>query len=337
MNRQIILRTGWVLALAFLLVQGAFAARTSGVSKPQLPALHDGVVVDAASGVAYVMSREGGIDALDLTSGNVMWKSRDAAKPLALVDGVLVAQARPRENGKLILLALDARKGSARRQTEIDIPKALRANVADGPSQTFRARAYPAGKSSVVITWEADNALPQGYLPAVPGEPTNDVEAKRAAEAAAALGRPQRGAVRLDLAAGSSAQMSWDEAQKAVPAVREIAQKGTGSVARQLVSLDGRHVLTSEPSPEARLWTPYRWTVTDASGARIGTLDAPVSMAPFVVSGSRILYVAQPSVRVEGGKTIQEPLSLQALDLRTGTKLWSVPVADSTYRGPFPP
>lgn len=332
-----ILSSGLALAmLAGLLTPGAFAARTAGAPKPQIPALHDGVVVDATAGVAYVMSREGGIDALDLTSGNVMWKSREAAKPLALADGVLVAQARPRENGKLTLVALDARKGSARRQTDVEIPKALRANVADGPSQTFRARAYPAGKS-VIVTWEAENALPQGYLPTVPEAPTDEIAAKRATEAATALARPQRGAVRLDLAAGATAPMSWEEAQKAAPALREIAQKGTRGAARQLVSLDGRHVLTSEPSPEARLWAPYRWTVTDASGARVGTLDAPVSMAPFVVSGSRILYVAQPSVRIEGGKTVQEPLSLLALDLRTGAKLWSVPVADSTYRGPFPP
>ncbi|HEV2855055.1 MAG TPA: hypothetical protein VHC97_19840 [Thermoanaerobaculia bacterium] len=337
-----ILRSGWALALAFLLVQGAFAARTSGASKNPVPALHDGVVVDATAGIAYVMSPQGGIDALDLTSGNVMWKSRDAAKPLALVSGTLVAQARPRENGKLTVVALDARRGTAQRSTDIDIPKALRANVADGPSQTFRAQAYPAGKSGVVVTWTAENVLPQGYVQEVPEGPVADSPAaKRAAEAATAATRPQRGAVRLDVAAGSTAPLSWEEAQQAAPAlsVREIAEKAGGAAAarRQLVSLDGRHVLTSEPSGERNPWAAYRWTVTTTSGATVGTLEAPVSMAPFVVSGSKILYVAQPSVRQDGGKWLQEPLRLRALDLKTGVELWAAPIVDSNYRGPFPP
>jgi hypothetical protein len=60
-------------------------------------------------------------------------------------------------------------------------------------------------------------------------------------------------------------------------------------------------------------------------------------MSPFVVSGSRILYVALPSVHKEGGKMIDEPLRLRALDLKTGAEMWTAVLTDSAYRGPFPP
>jgi hypothetical protein len=60
-------------------------------------------------------------------------------------------------------------------------------------------------------------------------------------------------------------------------------------------------------------------------------------MAPFVVSGSRIVYVAQPAMRVEGKKMIEEPLRLRALDLKTGAEMWTALVTDTAYRGPFPP
>jgi hypothetical protein len=66
-------------------------------------------------------------------------------------------------------------------------------------------------------------------------------------------------------------------------------------------------------------------------------IDAPVSMAPFVVVGSRLLYVAQPSARRSGEATVSEPLRLRALDVRSGAELWVLPIVDTAYRGPMPP
>jgi hypothetical protein len=321
--------------VAGLLTPGiAMAAQT-------IPALHDGVVVDAAAGVAYVMSRDGGIDALDLTSGNVLWKNRDAAKPLALAAGTLVAQARPDRQGALSLVMLDAKKGNARGRADVQIPEGLRANVVDGPSQTFQVKAFATTADSMAVTWTAENVIPQGYLPNVPEVPQADATtAKRvtaAKETAEATRKPFRGAVRLDLKAGRAVAMPYEEAEQARPATADGTVEAKAGGARRLTSLDGSHILRSEPSSEGGLWTPYRWTVTTASGARVGTLDAPVSMAPFVVSGSKILYVAQPAARREEGKIVETPLRLVAFDLRTGAELWNKAFIDTVYRGPFPP
>lgn len=340
-----ILRSGWALALvAGLLAPGVAMAQTTQNAQPRkpraVPALHDGVVVDAAAGVAYVMSREGGIDALDLTSGNILWKNRDAAKPLALADGTLVAQARPDRNGALALVMLDARKGNAKGRTDVQIPERVRASIADGPTQSFQVKAFATTGDSVAVTWTAEEVIPQGYLPAMPAAPQTDAAtAKRvtaAREAAEAARQPMRGAARLDLKAGRAAAMPYEEAERAHPVIADGAFEKAGG-ARRLTSLDERHVLRSVPNPEGGLWSAYRWTVTTASGARVGTLEAPVSMAPFVVHGSKILYVAQPSARKEEGKIVEQPLRLVAFDLRTGAELWTKSFADSVYRGPFPP
>jgi hypothetical protein len=323
--KKAILRSSWALALlAGLLAPGAAMA------------LHDGVVIDVDGGTAYLMSPQGGIDALDLATGNVMWKSTAAAKPLLVKGGTLVAQARSARNGELVIVALDAKRGTARERVDVEIPATLHAQVADGPSRTFRVQAFSAA-DSVVVTWTAeDSRIAQGALLTPEPEGAAPTPTAPTAKRAAAV-QPLSGAARLDLTAGRAVAMPYEKAQQLrMPAVAEKAGRQADG-RRQLASLDGRHVLHSERAGEDKLWAPYRWTVTDAAGRTVGTVDAPVSMAPFVVSGSRILYVAQPAARVEGKKMIEEPLRLRALDLKTGAEMWSAVVTDTAYRGPFPP
>lgn len=276
-------RAGGALALLALTVPGMSVAA----------ALHDGVVIDGEA--AYVMSPKGGIDAIDLATGKVMWKSAEAAKPLLVKDGALLAQARPGKAGKLVVMKLDTRAGVARGRVDVAIPEDIRANVFDGPSRKFRAQAL-ATSDGVVVSWAADEGIAQG-------------------------------AVGLDLAMGKAVPL--EEAQ----AVTSIRTSGRD---RELASIDGRHILRSERL-EATLGNRYRWTVTDATGTKIAAIDAPVSMAHFVVSGNRLLYVAQPSARKVGSQLVQEPMRLRALDLESGVELWSAPITDSEYRGPFPP
>jgi hypothetical protein len=324
--KKTILRSSWAFALLAGLLAPAAAM-----------ALHDGVVIDVDGGTVYVMSPQGGIDALDLDTGNVIWKSSAAAKPLLVKGGTLVAQGRSGRSGELVIVALDAKRGAERERVAVEIPAALHAQVADGPSRTFRVQAFSAA-DSVIVTWAAGDRYPvQGALLApepAGAAPTNTPSNKRA------TAQPLSGAARLDLTAGRAVAMPYEQAQELrtpAPIAVEKSGRQADGLGQQLTSLDGRHVLHSERSGEDKLWAPYRWTVTDAAGRTVGTVDAPVSMAPFVVSGSRILYVAQPVVRVEGKKMIEEPLRLRALDLKTGAEMWSAVVTDTAYRGPSPP
>jgi hypothetical protein len=333
MPNTIIRSIGVVAVLAALLVPGVSMAQTSGGA---FPALHDGVVVDAASGAAYVMSPTGGIDAVQLSTGTVLWKSRAAAKPLLVSQGTLVAQAEPSSpRGELLIVALDTRAGRSRGKVEVKLPDGIRARLVDGPSKSFRAEAFAAANGDVVVTWlaEGDQTL-QGAVPPDREAPTDGSGiANQAAAARAALSQTT-GAARIDFAAGRAVAVPYAKAQALKPAMDKAA---TPTDLRQLASIDGRHILRSERSSGGSLFMPYRWTITTAAGAEIATIDAPVSMAPFVVTGSQLFYVAQPSVRREGNRLVEEALRLRSLDLATGGAMWEKEVVDSTYEGILPP
>ncbi len=349
MQKKIFHAAGALALAASLLAPGVLTAQASGARNPG-PALHDGVVVDPASGAAYVMSPGGGIEARDIATGNVLWKSDAAAKPLLAMDGSLVAQAPPNAAGDLVVVTLDARKGSAKDRTEIKLPPGQRSQLTDGPSRSFRAQAFPSGDGSVIVSWTAEQgralqgvAPPELEVPQVDGSKADAGAAERRAEILAAAHERRRGAFRLDVASGKIAPVPFAEAAAKAPSLSARigggggGDKAAGGVLGSLTSMDGRHVLTAERSSgEAR--NPYRWTVTDAAtGAVAGTVDAPVSMAPFVVSGTRILYVAEPGMRKEGSQLVQKPLRLRALDLQTGAEMWEAPTVDPLYRGPLPP
>lgn len=310
-------RAGGALALLVLLAPGVSMAAGGDSIRP----LHEGVVIDSASGAAYVMSPRGGVDALELATGNVMWNSRDAAKPLLLKDGKLLAQARPAKDGALVVVALDAKGGKTQGRVDIEVPSFVRANVLDGPSRKFRAEAFEAEDGGVVVAWSAEEGRAlQGFVEA---EGANMSILEGAAKTSTLSG-----AVKIDVASGRAVPVSGAEP-------RSLSAQVAGE--RQMASVDGRHILRSERNPEGGLWNRYRWTITNAAGVKLGTVEAPVSMAAFVVSGNQLFYVAQPSVRKEENKLVEQPLRLRALDLRTGNELWASAVVDSTFRGPFPP
>src|SRR5215203_3122330 len=78
--------------LAILLLPGAALGQSPGHGV----ALQEGVVIAPRLGLAYVMHPGGGIDAVDLASGALRWRSDRAAKPLALSGDRLIAQAESR-------------------------------------------------------------------------------------------------------------------------------------------------------------------------------------------------------------------------------------------------
>ena len=89
-------------------------------------------VVAPRLGLAFVMKTGGGIEALDLASGAVRWRSDKAARPLALAGDRLVAQAEPGSAGSLALVLLDTRNGAARSSTRVPIDAAVTATALGG-------------------------------------------------------------------------------------------------------------------------------------------------------------------------------------------------------------
>ena len=297
----------------------------------QTPALREGLIVAPAERVAYVMTLEGGVAAIDLATGAVRWTSREAAKPLTLAGNLLVSQAEPKTSAnRLELVTLNAREsGRVAARGRTDLPPGVRASVGENLEGRFSAAASPAN-GAAVVTWS--------FAPTpMRGMPTTDDDPRPATgERRSAVPRTE-GTVRMNLATGA---MSRVDARAAAPqpqpprSIVAPAQRVAGAPLTQYESADGRHVLATERVDDDRVWDKYRWTVYErATGKRIGELRTHVSFAPFVLSDSVLVYETTPYVR-EGR---EEPAKLRGVSLETGKEIWSTPVREVVWRGTLPP
>lgn len=316
------MKTRWLLAilLAFLLAAGASAAPAKeGV------ALRDGVVVDTARSVAYVMHPQGGIQALDLRRGNVLWHSAAGERPLALAGNLLVAQANPGDRGELRVVALAVRGGALGSQAEIRMPEGVRAGVAESLDQAFHVTAMPS-QDGVLIAWETEE------LSGLPAQ--REHQLGQVLEASAESRSDRQGTALFDPRSGRLS-VAARAGQIARPAVAR-SLSAPSSVESRFSSADGRHVLASRLVDDASA-LPYQWTISDArTGAVLGTLRSEASMAPFAVAGGRLIHVAPPSIRLEEGKMVERPLRIRAVDLATGREAWRREIRDTAWRGPVP-
>lgn len=295
----------------------------------QSAALLEGVVLSPRLGIAYLMRPGGSIDAVNLASGKVRWRSDKAAKPLALVGDRLVAQAQGRGGNALDLVFLDARSGVSRDAVRIPLPEGVVATVVDTPAGSFRVRAESVA-TDLRVSWESTDTVAQGYLPA-----DNEGQAPEMAVVA--------GQAVLDLASltvkDEPATRVAQSAALAGPALQELSAPAVKAQGRQLLSADGRHVLVTEPVDAAE-FTLYRhrWTLYErSSGARLGTVPAMVSASPFVVVGTTLYHTVPAHAVRQEGKFVESPATLHAVNLKTGAEMWKIAVRETDFRGPFPP
>ena len=108
--------------------------------------LRPGVVIDPQRRVAYVMNPKGGVDALGLGRGELVWHGGQAARPLAASGAVVVAQAElPKPGNELQVRLLDARTGRLNRSIRHPLPAGTRTMVVGTAEGTFdvQALAHP--------------------------------------------------------------------------------------------------------------------------------------------------------------------------------------------------
>jgi hypothetical protein len=273
----------------------------------------------------------GGIDAVELASGSVRWHSDGAAKPLALADDRLIAQAESRSANALDLVVLDARSGAARDVVRLPLPAGVAASVVDTPAGSFRVRADRTG-SQLMVSWQAStktSATPaQGYLPA-----TDEGQAPTIVAGQATIGL---GAKSL----GVEAESGVRSAAPRRPRLQELEAPAVAAAeGRQFLSADSRHVLVSEPLHASEFTlNPHQWTVYErGSGTRLGSVPAPVAATPFVVVGTTLYYTTPVQVLLQGSRMVEHRAALRAVNLTTGAEVWQKAVQETAYKGPFPP
>lgn len=330
-SRNLTLLRNLLITLALF----ALAHTAQAAGKPQAALLRDGVVVDSARGIAYVSSPQGGVEAFDLARGTSLWRSTEGERPLSLVDNLLIAQAQPGEEGELRVVALDVRKnGVLSSEADLELPSSIRAEVHDTVRQSFRVTATPSPEG-VLVAWESQ------VFPSLPGRGEREVgeeseREERAEKRSARVGEAVlEGTALFNPAAGR--MLTTKAAGRSVQPVFAASLSAPGSREARFSSSDGRYVLASVRTGNDTSAKPYKWTISDrATGAVLGSFSAEVSMSPFTVAGKRLIHVVQPSFVIEGGKVVEQPLRLRALDLATGRELWAQEILDTEFRGAIP-
>ena len=282
-------------------------------------------------GLVFVMRPGGGIQALDLASGAMRWRSAEGTRPLALMGNRLVAQADPGGAGTLALVSLDARSGATRASNRVPIDEAVTASPVDDARASFRAWADASG-SRLTVHWEhsslSGTGVPQGYLPAAEEGQAPSLGGGQASFTTDATG------LRLE---GVDSMRAMTDGSTG-PGMVEASVAGIRGD-RQFLSADGRHVLVTERTASAEFRIDqHRWTIYDReSGAKLGSLRSVVSATPFVVVGRTLYYTSPPWADRRGDKMVRRGAMMHAVDLASGTDVWAKTVRDSAFRGPFPP
>jgi hypothetical protein len=148
-------------------------------------------VADAAGRRAFIADGAGGILALDLADGHVLWRSDAAERPLLLVDDRLVALKRRKPSAfEVVVLDVAASARPILATAPIALPEWVVVGVADNDRFSLAPRIDATGR--LELAWSAHAWYEGGAAP------SSQVmrESERSAE----------GVVRVDLASGSVEQ-----------------------------------------------------------------------------------------------------------------------------------
>jgi len=147
-------------------------------------------VADPAGKVGYFSNPSGGIDALDLLGGNVLWSTKDANRPLFATADRLFAQTPVEgKRNQLQIVILDTTRQGKRLQqsTALVFPPWVSVGVAHGRSFASTARL---DKQGLLLLWDARAWYAGGARPT----PEQEKAARKQASGVARID-PQSGKV----------------------------------------------------------------------------------------------------------------------------------------------
>ncbi len=122
-----------------------------------------GGLLDSSGRAAFLPAATGGIDAVDLVTGELLWHTIEAEVPLLVVADRLYAQAGLKRN-RLRVLAFDlTRKGECVLESDpVVLPKWV--VTSDAPGKSFQGR-WRKDKDQLVLDWEAKAWAPRAQRP----------------------------------------------------------------------------------------------------------------------------------------------------------------------------
>jgi hypothetical protein len=325
--------------------------------------LAQAAVVDPEKPRAYLMAPEARIDEVDLSSGQVLATSTQGARPLLLYKSTLLAQAEPREPSEnLDLVGLNAIDLTVSFETDIPLPSGVHPSIDDRLGSSFHVGVrLDAGE--IVVQWRSVQRRVTG-IPS--NEPTHvaagwaRLEPNTGHLISSGSGEPlvreeELPAAVRELVQSGALPNRPCQVDDLIAAIQYREEGGTTSVVLRRwnartseglpdvelfgseltfrgISADCRHLLASR-AMDGWLWSIYSM----ATGDTVAEIRLPAPAAQFFIRNGSLFYLVPATVvRAAGQLKVEQPRELSAIDLRTGSELWSSPIRETTYLGPYP-
>jgi hypothetical protein len=322
-------------------------------------------IAEPSGSTGFFASTGGGIEAVDLATGKVLWQTNEAQRPLLVVGKHLLAQAGTKRN-RLRILRLDpAHDGECDLESD---PVVFPAWVVTGesPGHSFSAR-WHVEKHQLVLDWQAA-AWYAGKTKPTPEQETaarkhahgvalidlrtGQVEVRPATKVVPSPTPPlpahlEEKAVRWQGLVGKRWKVltleeeegrqslvwhAWDRETEKAEQPKELL-KGKRLIVRE--TLDERVLCLREasPSPDERAsLTPRKspawwWLYSVEMDKWIGRIPVESGMHSLAVLGKRAFYLVPGTLRGRLDRPNMQPRTLKAIDLESGKKLWERNVA----------
>jgi hypothetical protein len=324
------------------------------------------VVVNSEKSTAYLMAPEASINEVDLSSGQLLATSTQGAKPILLYHSVLLAQAEPHEQSEgLRLVGLNSRDLAITFEVDVPLPAGVQALIDDRLGASFHVSAHiDAGE--IVVQWRAIQRQISGTPTNEPahiatgwaridpndGRITNSGSGEAAAPGSAVWEMPAVVQKLVDSGALATQPCRVDDIVAAIQyreddgrttVILRRWQKETGAslpdvklftseLTFRSFSVDCRYLLASK-AMDGWAWSIY----STKTGDLVTELHTAEPASQFFVWDGSLFYVSPAIIiRADGQLKIDQPRRLLAIDLKTGKGLWSRPIRDTAYLGPYP-
>ncbi len=328
-----------------------------------------GVIVDPSAERLYLMNPQGGIDALELASGKLLWTAAGAGKPLAAFSDRLAAQAEPSGGSRSLPIALLSTKDGGRIDSTVSVPmpsSVMPPSINDGLgiSSSVDARVEHDG----LLVWWKITSRTMSPIPRPVSVRTDSGAAlinlqtyqatTLAPDEATARLRSETSSAKPRLNGTEGLYFAPQQAARFFVSVKPgpasadqaaVLKRWSADSGQPMPDIDlGPGYVVSSVSADQSLFLAvsrtstkgpeYLWSLyVIASGARVAEARLPDSAQPFFVWHSILIYEAAPASRNVGGTLVEEPLALRGLNLKTGTEIWKRPLRNTSYHGSYPP